>query len=517
MAVWKKGSKEPRLPGARAGHLFALAKSRHEAFLVGGYDEGGALADVWKYDLQTEQWHLLRDPAPQGRGRRGAAPAPTPLPRMEYDGCCLGAEGGLIDIGSGTVFSSAAASSVLPCRVYVFGGMQFDGDQVLILNDLWYLDCCAAEARWTLVSEECPCPERAGHVCVAISDSVMVVHGGDCMRPLGDAWCYCATTNSWFPVGVSGGDSGMATGFPTPSPRSQHSAAYCCDLEAVAIFGGMTTVPSAGGGRPEPIHLNDLWLLHCPMPPSSAPLDAAWAASWRWTQVSCAGIAPSPRDLPSVHYQPGLGLLILGGFGLSETSGSHGEDDGQGGQDALGALGAAVGTMGIGEMSASDRDGEEDRIEVTYLGDAWLLSLKSGYQVVDAVEFDISDAVGTAEDSEFGDESESEEDVDLPEEETRLALQNPAVQQTEPGVGTIQMQHSDDDKVRRDMSGKEKEDEDEDEDESIVVIGPPRRGAKVISLGGSALFTFGGFDGESFCGATELIQMDRVRRLLGRS
>jgi hypothetical protein len=187
MAVWKKASKDPRMPVARAGHLLALAPSRQEAFLVGGYDEGGALADVWRYGIQTGHWHLLRNPAPQGRGRR---PAPTPLPRMEYDGCCLGADVGLIHIGSGTVFSAAAASatSALPCRVYVFGGMQFDGDQVLILNDLWYLDCCAAEARWTLVSEECPCSERAGHVCVAVSDRVMIVHGGDCMRPLGDTW-----------------------------------------------------------------------------------------------------------------------------------------------------------------------------------------------------------------------------------------------------------------------------------------------------------------------------------------
>jgi len=58
------------------------------------------------------------------------------------------------------------------------------------------------------------------------------------------------------------------------------------------------------------------------------------------------------------------------------------------------------------------------------------------------------------------------------------------------------------------------EEEEEEEDESVVVIGPPRRGAKLISVGGGALFTFGGFDGESFCGATELIQIARVRRLV---
>lgn len=466
---------EPIEPGARAGHILQLIPSRQEICLVGGYNENGALSDVWKYDLLKREWKKL-----QSTARKASA---SPLPRMEFDGCCLGGGGGHIGDGVGTVFTApiATGTSSFP-RIYLFGGMQFDGEQVLILNDLWSLDCTSTETRWTLISEECPCPERAGHVCVAISDDTMLVHGGDCMRPLDDAWVYNSSANSWSEVG---------TASPKPPARSQHSAVYCPEINSVAVFGGMFQQDG------ETVHLNDLWLLAC----------TGDIRGWAWSRVTCSTIAPSPRDLPMMHYQDGLGLLIFGGYGLSEGA-AEGEADPAEVEQLQSSLRAT--SLSKEQTNSDDRIEPQERMSagsddegpllLTYLDDAWALRL--GGNVAEATEFFLGDVVEGSEDEEEEDEEEEDEEEEQDGDDAEdAAEQVPSSLEVEDSPPSAAVEA--DEPRAEDL-------EQDDESDRVVVIGPPRRGCRLVPLGDGTLFSFGGFDGEAFSSTTEAISILRI-------
>ena len=91
-------------PAARSGHV--LVSSGEGAVLTGGHGErAGGFLDVWAFS--TGQWTLLHDSS--SRVSSGA----TPLPRSMAGGCMVGRS------------------------VYLFGGMQQEGSQVLVYNDLW--------------------------------------------------------------------------------------------------------------------------------------------------------------------------------------------------------------------------------------------------------------------------------------------------------------------------------------------------------------------------------------------
>lgn len=417
---------------------------------MGGHDEGGAREDVWRYDIEKHEWR--EQPL---RGKKAA----SPLPRLEFDGCHLGGGGGV----AGTVFAPGTS------RIFVFGGVQLEGEQVLILNDLWSLDCSATEISWTLVAEETPCPERAGHVCIALSSDAMFVHGGDCMRPLDDAWIYLAPSNSWVKVAVAPGD-------PAPHARAQHSAVYCPEIESVAIFGGLFIQDG------ETVHLNDLWLLHCP---SSSISAGAGGALFQWTNISCTDIAPSPRDLPMLSYVDGAGLLILGGFGLRELR-----------------EGEQLESLTLADTNPVQGEGGDDgALALSYLDDAWLLRLAPATGSAEAVEFDVSDVVlggGDCQESEVDKEDEEEGsaescvEVEVKEEE----------QEKEQG---------------KEEEEEEGEGEDREEEEEEVVIGPPRRGCKLVNIGDGVLMTFGGFDGQAFCSETERIQISKLLTIIPSS
>jgi hypothetical protein len=56
-------------PSARAGHILVTARSRREVYVVGGYNENGPLADVWKYDVPEKHWSAVREAPAQTRGK----------------------------------------------------------------------------------------------------------------------------------------------------------------------------------------------------------------------------------------------------------------------------------------------------------------------------------------------------------------------------------------------------------------------------------------------------------------
>ena len=277
-------------PKGRSGHTF-LAYGDN-AVLLGGYDESGALDDIWMFEAERGVWVQC------SYNRLN----PHPLPRVDFDCCILGS------------------------KLYLFGGMQSDGEQVLIVNDLWCLDLNSG--IWTMVTEECPVPERMGYVCVALDDSHMLVHGGECMgKCLDDIWLYDANTNVWQTYEKPNNHK--------PVGRCSHSGCFLPESQTFLVFGGYTIEEGA------PVYLNDLW-----------SIDISTIASANWKQVQCAdssAITPSPRDLPALVALPNSRVLIAGGFGLVEV------DD---------------------AMMTEEGEGEGgDGVELSYLGDFWTVDV----------------------------------------------------------------------------------------------------------------------------------------------
>jgi hypothetical protein len=255
---------------------------------------------------------------------------------------------------------------LLENKLFVLGGMESDGEQVLIYNDLWRLDLTTG--GWTMVTEECPLAERMGHVCVGVDGTHMLVHGGECMgRCFDDVWLYNATSNAWTLIEVA---SGGATNAAVPVARCAHSACFLQETSTLLIFGGYTMEDG------EPVYLNDLWALDL------SRLAQGGGGAMEWRQVTCVddGISPSPRDQPALMTLPpavgagaggGAGrggmhrVFIGGGYGLSEVGEIAESDAVAMDTDTDNEAGVAVGGGG----------GEDEGVELGYLNDCWLVEL----------------------------------------------------------------------------------------------------------------------------------------------
>ena len=285
-------------PKGRAGHAF-LRYGDNNAVLLGGYDDKESLDDIWMYDGGRETWVMC------SYNRLN----PHPLPRVDFDCCILGS------------------------KLFLFGGMQSDGEQVLILNDLWSLDLNSG--IWTMITEECPVAERMGHVCVALDDTHMLVHGGECMgKCFDDIWIYNASTNVWI--------SNASVTSVKPVGRCAHSSCFINETQTFVLFGGYTLEDG------EPIYLNDLWTLD---------VSALGAKGAMWKQIKCADealLTPSPRDRPALTVLPNSRLLIAGGFGLAEVEADEDEE----------------------AMLTEEQEQDQDQgVELSYLGDFWLVDV----------------------------------------------------------------------------------------------------------------------------------------------
>lgn len=99
----KKKSAKPSSPAPRTGHFMA-SDSNHSVILAGGYsDKSMGFMDVWRY-APSEGWICLQESV------RGGA---SPLPRTMAAACVSGES------------------------LFLFGGMQQEGSQMLVYNDLW--------------------------------------------------------------------------------------------------------------------------------------------------------------------------------------------------------------------------------------------------------------------------------------------------------------------------------------------------------------------------------------------
>lgn len=334
------GGPEVPIPRGRAGHGFYQIGEGAAGLLVGGYNEDGPLADVWLFDLSASGGEVSRI----WQRVLYDETRDHPLPRVDFAGCLLGGGVGYF---------------------YLVGGMASDGEQVLIYNDLWRFEL--SSGVWTRVIEECPWSERMGHVCVALDEGNLLIHGGQCMgKVLGDTWFYNATSNTWIPLSLT-------PSTPYPIGRCAHSACFLKESATLLVFGGYTLEDG------EPVYLNDLWVLDMTSFNMAAP--TASLLCWQCIATSEGGICPSPRDLPAMCVISELALsssssssfsrlVIAGGFGLSE-----------------------VHPLRISAEGAMETDGEEEEgdgeVTLAYLRDCWIVDVdlssgKAGYSEIQA-------------------------------------------------------------------------------------------------------------------------------------
>jgi hypothetical protein len=294
-------------PSSRGGHVFT------DGLLVGGYDDTGPLQDIYMLDESCTTWKQLP-----------ISSALTPLPRIDFDGALCGQ------------------------KFFLFGGMQSDGVEALILNDLWEYDI--SSSSWVMRCEECVVSERMGHTVTAISEDKFVVYGGDCMgQSLGDLWLYNVLEEGWVCIYSYKDDND----YTTPMARSSHSACYIASNNHLAIYGGYTLMEG------EPCYMNDLWLLN---------MDITGEVQWHFVEYS--GICPSPRDLPILINLPHTEhLLIMGGFGECEVETEAGTNE-------------KVSSLAIGDNNGEENgDGEgtgEEGVMTTYLNDSWTIDVGKG-------------------------------------------------------------------------------------------------------------------------------------------
>jgi len=371
-------------PSGRAGHAMlhhgAAALGNERIVVVGGYNETGPLAEIWIYDLARNLWSEIMG----GYANKG------PLPRVDFDAC------------------------ILANKVYLFGGMETDGEQALIYNDLWSFDLDSR--RWTLLNEESPACERMGHVCVSVDNDHFLLHGGDCLgKAFSDLWLYTASSATWQRVHDHVTiDANNVVNFNAPCARSSHSACLISETRKLAVFGGMAPIDG------ELSHMNDFWLLDI-----SA---GCWnTAAWSWMRVEGStgrqggpgpgqgqgpGLAaaeeamnmsnehvfPSPRDMPaivSVLTAVGPKLVVLGGFGLQEVEEEEEEEEEEGG--AMDQEGQETKQSGSASKAAAAaaKSGEDSTIAVGYLGDLWTIDMAGTCTELD--EDDVSFVSGSGE------------------------------------------------------------------------------------------------------------------------
>jgi len=417
-------------------------------YLVGGYNDVGPLDDVYRYEsaeASGDMWTKLLCSPKYKKKPRSAYP---PLPRIDFDACCI------------------------DDTIYIFGGIQYEDEQVLILNDLWALD--VTSLSWTLVAEETPLKERAGHVVVVAFDSgSFIVHGGEQLgQPFEDTWLYNTLTGAWTAVAT--------TNSPRPCPRSAHSATSSSGSNSLVIFGGVT-VDVSSAQISDPIYLNDLWVL-------SMPLDVS-PTEWTWHLVSLTNLAPSPRDLCAMISVSSNKILIFGGFGLKEMDSSSSPEDVEEREDEEEDEEEEeeeeeeddVNERERGEEEGIEGDEKQEREDPTILAKMDECSSSTGEGIEDVAKRVQSMAI----DDDCGVENEDVQveylnDVWLldlsSQSSTEINLVESDIQTT--GARAIESTSNN------------------------SFLGPPRRGCKMVMLRSQCLITFGGFDGETFYGST---------------
>jgi len=357
-------------------------------------------------------------------------------------------------------FDCCLTSTDLSTNIYLFGGVQNIDDQILIYNDLWCYD--SNKLTWVCISEETPVAERSGHVMLSISSNHFIINGGECLgKWFDDTWLYDIQQKKWYQVGLNG---------LKPIPRSSHSIVYCEDTNIIVLFGGVTSSPNS---QQEMIQLNDLWILD--MKTNNNPKE------WIWQMVSLSGIAPSPRDLPALMSLGNGKIMIMGGYGLEEVDIEEVDDD--------------------EEMDSDDAD--EDLLDNNIVDDI----IDNGHDMTsenviiqkDSVSVDDLNITGMTLSNDIIQSNELQLDGDNDDEDNDIE-------------GAVEITYLDDCWIL-DINTRTSVEVDLDESITNGMTVIPRRGMKITRIKDDVkdlIITFGGFDGSSFYGITETIDVSKL-------
>ncbi|HUF10208.1 MAG TPA: kelch repeat-containing protein [Rhodothermales bacterium] len=173
----------------------------HRVIVFGGRGSGGALNDVWSFDLETSQWTDLTP-------LEGLAPAPrlTPAGVYDHDGRQM-----VMWSGQGNAF----------------------------FNDIWTFDL--AENVWTELTPPAPVPNiRYGVASVfdPLARNLVTFAGFTDQGRFDDTWAFDVEQNAWSDVTPDMG----------PMQRCLHTASYDAGTHRMLIYGGQRSGP-----------LGDLW------------------------------------------------------------------------------------------------------------------------------------------------------------------------------------------------------------------------------------------------------------------
>ncbi len=164
-------------------------------------------------------------------------------------------------------------------QLVLFGGLTYPPGQQL-LNDTWTW----SGTDWTqLHPASNPSPRDQGNLAFDSSTGQMILFGGEASGggSLGDTWSWSGSTWSQLAPAAS------------PHARNSSSMAYDPDTGQIVLFGG---VYNPGGGSAD---LNDTW---------------NWDGS-TWTEQAPA-TSPGARYSTSIGYEPGAGIVLVGGASL---------------------------------------------------------------------------------------------------------------------------------------------------------------------------------------------------------
>jgi len=312
---WTQLSPSGTPPAARSEHGAIYDTSNGRMIVLGGFDAGREINDVWALDLNTpgaETWIALSP--------SGTPPSPyygyksviydAPNERMiifggwgdrEYlnntwalDLSVPGAEAWTtLDLSPSARSEHSAIYDALHERMIVFGGW----GRGRVLDDVWMLDLSTPGGEtWATFSLAEVLPDvHIGHSAIYDAQNKrMIIFGGTDVNydSLNDVWALDLSTpglETWTflnPLGTP------------PTERNIHHAIYDAQNERMIIFGGIDSFENA---------LNDVWAL-----------DLSTPGAESWSQLSPLGTPPVARLWHSVIYDASNEqMIVFGGVDAS--------------------------------------------------------------------------------------------------------------------------------------------------------------------------------------------------------
>ena len=294
---WARVAPDGQRPAAREDHTWTVDDAGRYAYLFGGRDGARVFDDLWRFDLGTDRWALLR---PAGR---------TPDARFGHTGTWVPGRGLVVWSGQqGTRFFNdlwlyrpgdnrwtrlvargdvpdarygSCASLGPDGRIWISHGFTEDSGR---FSDTRAYDFSAGRWSEQKATESVPVI-RCLHDCLWAPDGRLVLYGGQTsgVRAIGDAWA------------LRPSDGERITWDEAPEPPLAPRNLYALALigNAAIVFGG---TPRSGA------KLADTW-----------QLDLETLA---WTELVVRG--PSGRSGAALVSDPQRGRLVLYG-GLTDT------------------------------------------------------------------------------------------------------------------------------------------------------------------------------------------------------